>query len=93
MALPPFGWEPSKAGLYLALSVISLLGLTALAFLCVAETYDGEVRRKSLRADLLPTYLRRFSFARSYRPYLAKELVDLLRSGTIARYRSPLSRH
>lgn len=85
MALPPFGWEPSKAGLYLALSVISLLGLTALAFLCVAETYDGEVRRKSLRADLLPTYLRRFSFARSYRPYLAKESVDLLRSGTIGK--------
>jgi hypothetical protein len=34
---------------------------------------------------VLPSYLRRFAFARSYRPLLAKDAVDLLRSGTIGK--------
>ncbi|MDW5561765.1 MAG: hypothetical protein SA339_00955 [Methanomassiliicoccus sp.] len=85
MALPPFGDDISRAASCLALSVSAFAGLSVLAILCVAETYDGEVKKKGPRANILPSYLRRFAFARSYRPYLAKESVDLLRSGTIGK--------
>jgi MFS family permease len=85
MAMPPFGLDSGRAWYYLALSVLSFLGLSALAIMCVAETYDGEVKRRPSRQEILPSYLRRFAFARSYRPLLAKDAVDLLRSGTIGK--------
>lgn len=84
-ALPPFGQDHGSAWYHLILSVLSFLGLSAVAFICVAETYDGDVKRKASRQEILPSYLRRFAFARSYRPLLAKEAVDLLRSGTIGK--------
>ena len=56
-----------------------------MAFACVAETYDGDVKRRASKQEILPSYLRRFAFARSYRPLLAKDAVDLLRSGTIGK--------
>jgi MFS family permease len=85
MSLPPFGLDQGMMWYYLAISIASFLALSAVAFVCVAETYDGEVKRKAARQDVLPSYLRRFAFARSYRPLLAKEAVDLVRSGTIGK--------
>lgn len=85
MSLPPFGLDPRGAWYYLGLSSLSFLAFSAVAFLCVAETYDGEVKRRVTKQNILPSYLHRFAFARSYRPLLAKEAVDLLRSGTIGK--------
>ncbi len=85
MALPPFGSDLGAAGYYLAASISSILLMSVLAVLCVPDTIEGGVKRRSLRQDILPSYLRRFAFARSYRPLLAKEAVDLLRSGTVGK--------
>ncbi|MBI0584525.1 MAG: hypothetical protein ISF22_09910 [Methanomassiliicoccus sp.] len=85
MSLPPFGDDPGSALLFLLLTVLSFLGLTALAVVSVAETYEGGGGRKGNSTTLLPAYLRRLRVARSYRPLLAKEAVDILRSGTLGK--------
>jgi hypothetical protein len=84
-SLPPFGNDVGTALPFLALTLISFLAFTALAVLFVAESYEGEVRRKGPQTDMLPKYVPRFAFARSYQPLLAKEFVDLLRSGTLGK--------
>jgi hypothetical protein len=84
-ALPPFGYDLGEALYYLAASVGSFLTLTAIAILFVPETFETAVRKKGPSPDLLPSYLRRLAFTRSYRPLLAKEFVDLKRSGTIGK--------
>lgn len=85
LSLPPFGLEPVSATYYLIGSLLSFLVLSTAAILCVPRTFDGAIRKRPLRQDVLPAYLRRFAFARSYRPLLAKDAVDLLRSGTIGK--------
>jgi hypothetical protein len=84
-SLPPFGSDVGTALLFLGLTIITFIAFTALAVLFVAESYEGEVRKKGPSTDLLPSYLPRFAFGRSYQPLLAKEFVDLLRSGTLGK--------
>lgn len=84
--LPPFGSDLGTAMMFLVLTILSFLALTFLAVAFVAESYEGESgRKKGPQPDKLPSYLPRFAFARSYQPLLAKEFVDLLRSGTLGK--------
>lgn len=79
---PPLGADPASALLYLALTVFLFLALTATAVALVAESYEGKGSRAG---ELLPAYFRRLAFSRSLQPFLAKELVDLRRSGGLGR--------
>ncbi len=79
---PPLG---SEEGLALEYSLISLglfLILSAIAARFVKESYEG---RTSHFKEILPTYAGKMKFARSFQPYLAKEIVDLMRSGTLSK--------
>jgi hypothetical protein len=84
-ALPPFGNDPGAALPYLMASVMAFLAFTILAILFVPEQHEAKVKKKGPSPDLLPSYLGRLGFARSYQPLLAKEFVDLKRSGTIGK--------
>lgn len=94
-SVPPLGNDPQAALIYLVASIISFLVLTGLALLFIPEVFETAVRKKGPTPDLLPTYLRRMRFAGSYQPLLAKELVDLQRSGTVGKmaftYIAPLA--
>ncbi len=85
MSLPPFGNDPAMAAAFLALTVGAFVAFTALAVSCVAESYEGEIKKKAAQTVLLPSYTQRFSLARSYQAILAKEFVDLKRSGTVGK--------
>jgi len=78
---PPLGGDIA-ALLYLGAAAILVLALSAAAVGLVAESYEG---RGARAAELLPAYHRRLAFARSLQPLLAKELVDLRRSGGLGR--------
>lgn len=85
MSLPPFGNDLGTAFYFLVLTVGTFISFTVLAVMCVAESYEGEARKKSAQTVLLPSYTQRLSFARSYQPILAKEFLDLKRSGTVGK--------
>lgn len=79
-ALPPFGWRPHAVMLYSGTT-----GLLILLFLVVAVSFVRE-RYESVRSsfeELLPAYLGRFRFIGKYQELVAKEFVDLVRSGTL----------
>jgi MFS family permease len=84
-ALPPLGDDPGRAVVFLLSSLGLSIAFTAVAVFFVAESYEGDVRRKGPREDVLPSYHSRFAFARSYQALMAKEFVDLRRSGTVGK--------
>jgi len=81
--LPPFTYSPGAAALLLTVaSALLIVLLTAGAVLLVEERFES--RHVSTNDELL-TLDRRFSFSRSYGTLLAKEVVDLKRSGLATR--------
>jgi len=81
-ALPPFEPSWSEALGYAGLSLILTLLMVIVAAAFVKESYEGARTRFK---ELLPSYLSRCSFVGGYQPLLAKEIVDLIRSGTISK--------
>lgn len=79
---PPLGGDLGKASAFLALTVAAILVLGTIAVRFVAESYEGSGR--TVR-ELLPTYFSRTALFRTFRPLVAKELVDLRRSGAVGK--------
>lgn len=78
-SLPPLQ-QGDDALLYLCLTGLLTAAFVVLALALVREYYEGSRTRVP---ELLPSYLPRFGFAGKYQPLLAKEFVDLVRSGTL----------
>jgi len=78
--LPPYAFAVSAAAAYAATSLLFIGAFTAVAVLLVTERYEAA---QSTYVEILPRYLFRFRFLRRYRSLVAKEFVDLVRSGTI----------
>ena len=77
--LPPFG-SPGPAVLpYTALAIGAIATLVAAAVAIVPDAYESKA---SPQSEELPGMHRRFGFARGYALLLAKEWLDLRRSGT-----------
>ncbi len=89
---PPIGAFGASSVLFISLSIISFLVLTSIAVMMVAESYEG---RGVEVEQVYPSYLPRFKFAGYYRPFMAKEFVDIKRSGAIGKmlftYIAPLT--
>ncbi len=81
-SLPPLGADMGTAWLFLSSTIALILAFSFLAVLFVRECYE-EVT--SDFEEVLPLYLPRFSFLGRYQPYVAKEFVDLVRSGTLGK--------
>lgn len=82
LSVPPISDDWSAAFLYLLVCSLLVLLLTGAAILLVRETANGGSHRFE---DVLPNYYPRFGFGRSYQSLLAKEFVDIVRSGTIGK--------
>ncbi|MDD1768591.1 MAG: hypothetical protein LUQ55_01245 [Methanomassiliicoccales archaeon] len=82
VSIPPLARAWESALLYLGISIAVVASFTILATLLVRESLNGG---KSQYDDKYPGYYSRFVFARSYQGLLAKEFVDLVRSGTIGK--------
>jgi len=78
--LPPYAFDASAAAAYAATSLLFIGAFTAVAVLLVTERYEAS---RSTYVELLPRYLLRFRFLGGYRSLVAKEFVDMVRSGTI----------
>ncbi len=78
--LPPYAFVVSAAAAYAATSLLFIGAFTVVAVLLVTERYEAA---RSTYVEILPRYLLRFRFLRGYRSLVAKEFVDLVRSGTI----------
>jgi hypothetical protein len=78
--LPPFQFDAIAATAYIMTSILLSLVLVAVAVILVKERYESS---RSSFEELLPTYISRFSFMGRYQSLVAKEFVDLIRSGTI----------
>ncbi|HKZ48330.1 MAG TPA: hypothetical protein VJ397_06015 [Thermoplasmata archaeon] len=78
-AVPPYAASVPAALGYAGLATLLVLALTAAAVLFVEDRYESKTSRS---ADTLPTVEARLPLFRSSRVLLAKELVDLKRSGT-----------
>lgn len=81
-SLPPLGSGADTAWLFLSATIMLILSFSLLAVLFVRECYESV---GSDFEDMLPSYMPRFSFLRKYQPYVAKEFVDLIRSGTLGK--------
>ncbi|MDD1767561.1 MAG: hypothetical protein LUQ27_03195 [Methanomassiliicoccales archaeon] len=81
-SIPPLGTEWEGALLHLLISIAFIASFTTAATLLVRESLNGG---KSQHEEKFPDYYARLGFARSYRELLAKEFVDLVRSGTIGK--------
>ena len=79
---PPLGADASAASLYLAATVVVIILLYAVAIVMVPDSFRS---RETHHGRLYPRYFARFASFGSFQPYLAKELVDLRRSGTVGR--------
>jgi len=78
-AVPPLAAEALPALAYVAASVLLLLGFLAGAVLLVEDRYESKTSRGE---DRLPALETRLPLFRRSRILLAKELLDLRRSGT-----------
>ena len=78
--LPPYAFDAYAAIVYIVTSILLSCALTAVAVLLVKERYEST---RSSFQELLPRYLLRFRSLGEYGPLVAKEFVDLVRSGTI----------
>ncbi len=77
--LPPFGAPTGAVLTYLGLAVGAIAAMIAAAVAIVPDTYES---RSPSQSDELPAMQRRFGFAGGYAVLLAKEWLDLRRSGT-----------
>jgi hypothetical protein len=82
LSVPPLGADPLAASLWMAASAVAILALVSAAIIMVPDSYQG---RQVRRGRLFVRYYGRFAAFGPYRPYLAKELVDLRRSGAVGR--------
>lgn len=82
LSLPPLTAAYGSAAFYFGICVVVIVAFTALATLSVRESINGG---KSHFKNVYPRYYNRFAFARSYQTLIAKEFVDLIRSGTIGK--------
>ncbi len=79
---PPLGADAPLAALFLAATIMATLLLYAVAIIMVPESFQG---REARHGRLYPRYFARFASFGSFQPYLAKEMVDLRRSGAVGR--------
>lgn len=82
LSLPPLTVAYGSAAFYFVICIVVIVAFTALATLSVRESINGG---KSRFKNVYPRYYDRFAFARSYQALIAKEFVDLIRSGTIGK--------
>jgi hypothetical protein len=83
--LPPFGGDLTSGIPFLISTLLLVTAFSALAVALVPETFEGEAKIKGPRTETYSSYLPKLAFTRSYRPMLAKEIVDLQRSGTLGK--------
>jgi MFS family permease len=81
-ALPPFSpdWSQAAASAGIGVGLIALLVVAAVA--TVTDRFEGKALQVSNR---LPRETRRYAFAGSRSTLLAKEMLDLRRSGTVTK--------
>lgn len=79
---PPLGSDMLEALLFIAASVVLVFALISAAIIMVPDSYQG---RQARHGRLFTRYYDRFASFGAFRPYLAKELVDLRRSGSVGR--------
>ncbi|MGD0057186.1 MAG: hypothetical protein ABSB83_04945 [Methanomassiliicoccales archaeon] len=82
VSIPPLATASESALLYLGVCIAVVSSFTTIATLLVKESMNGG---KSQYDEKYPGYYGKFAFARSYQGLLAKEFVDLVRSGTIGK--------
>lgn len=83
MSVRPFGHDLAGALLYLGVSALIVLGLVALSYMLVEIRISISSKQHE---NLLPGYYERMgSMKGAYRTLIAKEFVDLRRSGTVAK--------
>jgi len=82
VSIPPLATAWESAVFYLGICIAVVASLATVATLLVRESLNGG---KSQYDEKYPGYYGRFAFARSYQGLLAKEFVDLVRSGTIGK--------
>ncbi len=78
--IPPYSVDVPSAMMYAIISVLLTLLFTSVAVLLVRERYESV---RSTFHEILPRYLSRFHFLGRYQTLVAKEFVDLVRSGTL----------
>jgi len=81
-SVPPFGNDLNSALLLAGVSLAVVLVFTALAIALVQFRF---VSRDSSHVTLLPRYMDRFRISGGYKDIVAKEFVDIRRSGTIGK--------
>ncbi len=79
---PPLGADAFAASLLIVASVVLVLILVSAAIIMVPDSYQG---RPARHGRLFIRYYDRLASFGAFRPYLAKELVDLRRSGAVGR--------
>ena len=81
-SVPPFGTDIASATLWLIVSVIVVMGFSMAAILgVIAEPLTAASYVKDRYLD----YHQRMAWARSYRSLLAKDILDMRRSGAISK--------
>jgi len=80
--LPPFRTDLAGAGIAAAAGLGTLIAMLGAAVAFVPERYEPPASRAR---DALPAIERRLGPARGYGTLLAKELLDVVRSGTIVK--------
>ena len=76
----PFAHDPAAVLAYLALSVAAVVLFTAFAVLLVKQEYEST---KSQFVEVFSRYRAMTKFAGQYQSLLAKEFVDIIRSGLL----------
>ena len=82
LSVPPFGNDIGSALLLAAVSMAMIAVTTLLALALVRFRY---VSRDARHSTLLPRYMDRFRISGVYKEVVAKEFVDIRRSGTIGK--------
>ncbi|MBM4236904.1 MAG: hypothetical protein FJ151_00255 [Euryarchaeota archaeon] len=80
--VPPVSAVGFSAPAFIIASVSEIAVFVLVAASLVKESYEGTASRFQ---ETLPRYFHGFRFARSYQPLLAKEFVDIVRSGTLGK--------
>ncbi len=80
--LPPLGSDPASAAIFALVGIAVVAGLVAAAVVLVPERYEPQA---VVAREELSRYAARFERFPRYGTLLAKEFVDLKRSGTFAK--------
>lgn len=80
--LPPLGSDPASAAIFALVGIAVVAGLVAAAVVLVPERYEPQA---VVAREELSRYAARFERLPRYGTLLAKEFVDLKRSGTFAK--------